>query len=160
MIPHHFEPYETHEAHDQLQTHDQLQIQTQISTSQKVDYPKLREMALKKYCTHEASEIQPMNNMENISNMSNMDKSDMISSLKSIWTRHLNLKNAQSIGLNDSFFEVGGDSVIAVEVYQDICQHFNLRLDPFVFYTSPTINKLAKRFRKLKGQKRIPPTHL
>ena len=172
MIPHHFESLTDTDNHQPWTG--------TTSTSQKVDYRHLREMALKKYSL---PETQPMDDSSNFHSHSHshspsppaiatatkpqpspshrqghsMHYTDMVAFVKSIWMRHLG--SVQNISPDDSFFEVGGDSVMAVEVYQDICQHFNIRLEPFVFYTSPTINKLTQKIQeaqKVKETQALP----
>ena len=118
MIPHYIEKLE----------------KIEITHNQKIDYKKLQQIALQKH-----------------SKLQKADKKDIyqdtVSKVKSIWIKHLG--NTQHIGLDDSFFDMGGDSVMAVDLYHDICHEFNIKkLDPYVFYTSPTIKKLSLEINK------------
>ena len=108
--------------------------QIDIYPSQKVDYQKLQTQAIQKY-----SQVEKIDQIQ--------DSQDRVRQIKSIWIKHLG--TSQEIGLEDSFFDKGGDSIMAVDIYHDICQAFHIeKLDPFVFYTSPTIKKLSLEVEK------------
>ena len=122
MIPHHFEV---------LDSLDSLAM----AHSQKIDSAKLYKFAEEKY-------FNPIN--------TNTSPQDTASIVKSIWCQHIG--NIQNIDIDASFFDVGGDSVIAVDVYQDICKLFNIQLNPFIFYSSPTIKKLSEEIDAARNQ--------
>ena len=108
--------------------HDFEFVDSIVTTqSGKIDYEYFKDMARKKYF-----------GCENQQKKEHLNKMAVI---KSIWIKYL---GEREIGIDESFFDVGGDSVIAVEIYQAICEEFNVRLDPFIFYVSPTIKKLAE----------------
>ena len=110
-----------------------------ITSSQKVDYQKLQDKASRKYAP-------------SVFKREGCDQ-DIESQIKSIWMKYLG--DVEDIGLEDSFFDRGGDSIMAVEVYHDLCQTFHIQnLDPFIFYTSPTIKKLSLEVQK--AQKVMP----
>ena len=112
-----------------------------IPTTQsgKVDYTYLKEMAQKKYLVNETQQEEGL-----------LDKMDKV---KAIWLRYL---KGGEIGIDDSFFDIGGDSVTAVEIYHDLCKEFAIRLDPFVFYNSSTIRKLTEEIINAEKEKALP----
>lgn len=64
----------------------------------------------------------------------------MTDALTAIWQRVLHLS---AIGLEDNFFDLGGDSSLAVELFADIAQVFGRELPPVMIYHTPTISALA-----------------
>ncbi len=61
--------------------------------------------------------------------------------LQKIWHEILDI---QPLGVQDNFFNLGGDSLAAVEVLTRIEHAFHLNLPPDVFIQAPTIEHLAK----------------
>ncbi|MEP7075447.1 MAG: HAD-IIIC family phosphatase, partial [Acidobacteriota bacterium] len=61
--------------------------------------------------------------------------------LTQIWER---LLNANNIGIADNFFEIGGDSLVAVTLFLEIEEQFDRRLPISSLLDSPTIEKLAR----------------
>ena len=116
-----------------------------IATNQsnKIDYQYLKKSAQRKY-----KEKYLM-----CKNEKTGDCSDGITDkIKAIWLEYI---GRQDIDLDESFFDVGGDSVIAVEIYHVLCKEFDVGLDPFVFYNSPTIRALSQAIKEAK-EKSIP----
>ena len=111
--------------------------------SNKVDYRKLKELAREKL-------FKPCKVFEgkNLS-LSSLNDKELASEVKNIWERYLGEK---TISNDQSFFDVGGDSVLAVSLYQSLCEDFSSSLDPYVFYTSPTINNIVKALRQTQGE--------
>ena len=72
--------------------------------------------------------------------------------VKNIWKKYLNPKEFSN---QESFFDLGGDSILAVSVYQDLSQSFDVFLDPYIFYQSPTVEKLALAVKKAYQKKNI-----
>lgn len=66
--------------------------------------------------------------------------SSMIEVLTPIWQRVLQVS---SVGLDDDFFEVGGDSFLAVQLFTEIAQTFNRELPPVTIYQARTVAALA-----------------
>jgi thioesterase domain-containing protein/acyl carrier protein len=66
--------------------------------------------------------------------------SSMIEVLTSIWQRVLQLP---SIGINDNFFDLGGDSSLALQLFNEIAQVCDRELPPVTIYQAPTISALA-----------------
>lgn len=62
--------------------------------------------------------------------------------LTQIWEKVLNIKN---IGVADNFFEIGGDSMLAVTLFVEIEEKFGRWLPLYHLIDSPTIEKLALR---------------
>jgi thioesterase domain-containing protein len=57
-----------------------------------------------------------------------------------IWQRVLQLS---SIGVDDNFFEIGGDSTLALALFNEIAQVCGRELPPVMIYHAPTIAALA-----------------
>ena len=62
--------------------------------------------------------------------------SPTIDSLTGIWQRVLHL---QTIGVQDNFFDLGGDSVLAVQLFAEIADVYGRQLPPVLIYHVPTI---------------------
>ncbi|HEU5378051.1 MAG TPA: SDR family NAD(P)-dependent oxidoreductase [Ktedonobacteraceae bacterium] len=58
-----------------------------------------------------------------------------------IWKEALGVKE---IGLNDNFFEMGGNSLIGIQVIRQINKALNLQLPNVVLFEAPTISTLAR----------------
>jgi acetoacetyl-CoA synthetase len=66
--------------------------------------------------------------------------SSMIEVLTPIWQRVLQL---QSIRVDDNFFDFGGDSSLALQLFNEIAQTCDRELPPVTIYQAPTIAALA-----------------
>ncbi len=66
--------------------------------------------------------------------------SSMVEVLAPIWQRVLQLP---SIGVNDNFFDFGGDSSLALQLFNEIAQACDRELPPVTIYQAPTIAALA-----------------
>jgi acetoacetyl-CoA synthetase len=66
--------------------------------------------------------------------------SSMIEVLTPIWQRVLQLK---SIHVDDDFFDLGGDSVLALQLFTEIAQACNRELPPVTIYQARTVSALA-----------------
>jgi surfactin synthase thioesterase subunit/acyl carrier protein len=64
----------------------------------------------------------------------------MIEVLTPIWQRLLQLSE---IRIEDNFFDLGGDSSLAVELFNEIAKVCGRELSPVTIYTAPTIAALA-----------------
>ena len=64
----------------------------------------------------------------------------MVEVLAPIWQRVLQL---QSVGVNDDFFDLGGDSSLALQLFNEIAQVCDRELPPVTIYQAPTIAALA-----------------
>jgi acyl carrier protein len=61
--------------------------------------------------------------------------------LLSVWTGILGI---DKIGIEDDFFELGGDSVLATQIISRLRDMFRMDLPLIVLFDSPTIEKLAQ----------------
>jgi len=66
--------------------------------------------------------------------------SSMVGVLTPIWQRVLQL---QSVGVDDNFFDLGGDSSLALQLFNEIAQVCDRELPPVTIYQAPTIAALA-----------------
>jgi len=64
----------------------------------------------------------------------------MVETLIPIWRRVLQLS---SVGVEDNFFDVGGDSSLALELFHEIALSCGRELPPVMIYHAPTIAALA-----------------
>src|SRR6202167_6638663 len=64
----------------------------------------------------------------------------MVEVLAPIWQRVLQL---QSVGVNDDFFDLGGDSSLALQLFNEIAQVCDREIPPVTIYQAPTIAALA-----------------
>ena len=67
-------------------------------------------------------------------------RSEAETTIAAIWRDLLGL---QQVGIHDSFFELGGDSLIGVQVLSRIRKAFNVQLPSSVLYEGPTVESLA-----------------
>ena len=113
-----------------------------VTRSNKVDYKKLKELAKERfYNSRRPNEEKGAK----ISNFKSFSDPELAHEIKKVWKKYLGEKKI----LNDqSFFDIGGDSVLAVSVYQALCEKFSVLMDPYVFYTSPTINNMIQTLRQ------------
>ncbi|MCL6570599.1 MAG: amino acid adenylation domain-containing protein [Bacillus sp. (in: Bacteria)] len=58
-----------------------------------------------------------------------------------LWETLLEVK---AIGVNDSYFELGGNSLLAMKMFSDIESTFNIRLPVSIIFQEDTIEKLAR----------------
>ncbi len=60
--------------------------------------------------------------------------------LSQIWQR---LLQVPSVHLDDNFFEMGGDSALAIQLFNEIDEIYGRNLPPVMIYHAPTISSLA-----------------
>ena len=72
--------------------------------------------------------------------MGNNPTSSMIEVLTPIWEQVL---QRSPIGLEDNFFDLGGDSFLAVSLFNEIARMSGRELPPVIIYQAPTIAALA-----------------
>ncbi|HZX27068.1 MAG TPA: amino acid adenylation domain-containing protein [Telluria sp.] len=60
--------------------------------------------------------------------------------LAEIWA---GLLNAPNVGVNDSFFDIGGNSLLAIQMHSRICERFGQRLTVIDLFQLTTVAKLA-----------------
>jgi acetoacetyl-CoA synthetase len=86
-------------------------------------------------------------------NVTSMPTSTMVEMLIPIWQRVLQLS---SISVDDNFFEVGGDSTLALALFNEIAQASGRELPPVMIYHAPTIAALAAVLEE-SAAPRVPP---
>src|SRR5450755_1935792 len=79
--------------------------------------------------------------------------STTIDLLTPIWQRVLQLP---SVGVDDNFFDLGGDSALALELFHQIALAGGRELPPVVIYHAPTVSALAALLEQ-SDTPRIPP---
>lgn len=77
----------------------------------------------------------------------------MVETLTPIWQRVLQLP---AVGVDDNFFEIGGDSALALELFHEIALACGRELPPVVIYHAPTITALAALLEQPVAP-RVPP---
>ncbi len=67
------------------------------------------------------------------------------STLTTFWAQTLKLER---VGIQDSFFELGGDSLLAVTLLEQINQHFKQNLSLSALFSAPTVEQFAPNIEK------------
>ncbi len=124
-----------------------------ITGSNKVDYAKLKEAVRlaeeRKTSRSDAKRsLSPKEKFYESSapiNISLLSDKELSGEIKKIWKKYIGEKKFAN---HQSFFDCGGDSVLAVGLYQSLCEKFSVPLDPYIFYTSPTISNIVKALRQ------------
>jgi acyl carrier protein len=62
-----------------------------------------------------------------------------------IWQQ---LLGVDSIGANDNFFDLGGDSILAIHLFAEIEKVFKIKLPVSVLFDAPTLEELAETIRR------------
>ncbi|MGH0593689.1 amino acid adenylation domain-containing protein [Bacillus pretiosus] len=65
-----------------------------------------------------------------------------------VWQKSLNLERVEK---KDNFFDLGGDSIIAIQLMSKIKKIFGVEISPRMFFENPTIAHLAKKVDEFKG---------
>ena len=68
-------------------------------------------------------------------------RTDAERKLAEIWQ---DLLGIAEVGVHDSFFDLGGDSLIGVQVLSRVKKAFDVQLPSSVLYEGPTVESLAK----------------
>jgi acetoacetyl-CoA synthetase len=82
-----------------------------------------------------------------------MSTSSMVEVLTPIWQRVLQLP---SVAIDDNFFDLGGDSALALEIFHEVALACGQELPPVMIYHAPTISALATVLEQPSAV-RIPP---
>jgi amino acid adenylation domain-containing protein/thioester reductase-like protein len=75
--------------------------------------------------------------------------------LAAIWAK---LLGTEEIGVHDNFFEIGGHSLLAVQLMSQVREAFNVNLPLITFFEAPTVARLAQAIdaeSRGEGQNRI-----
>jgi acyl transferase domain-containing protein len=67
-------------------------------------------------------------------------QTDLEEMLATVWREVLGF---EKVGIDDNFFRLGGDSLLAMQVMSRLCAMFRMELPPKDLFDAPTINKLA-----------------
>jgi acyl carrier protein len=70
-----------------------------------------------------------------------------------IWSEALKIRN---ISIRDNFFDIGGNSLMAITVFSKIELKFNVEMDLRIFFDAPRIKDLAKVINTLKHKLNEP----
>lgn len=74
--------------------------------------------------------------------------------LTDIWKRCLGI---ESLGISANFFELGGDSVLSVNIFNEIYKKFNIRLSISILMKYKTVQALSEYLAKLVGHTEQKP---
>lgn len=85
--------------------------------------------------------------------MNSVHGSAIVEVLTPIWTRVLRV---DSVGLEDNFFDLGGDSSLALQLFNEIALATGRDLPPILIYEAPTIAALASLLDQQETP-RVPP---
>jgi thioesterase domain-containing protein/acyl carrier protein len=77
-------------------------------------------------------------------NLSGMDGDETVKQLTVIWQQLLDVKPVTS---DQNYFELGGDSILAVQLFAEIERKFHLKLPVATLFEAPTIVELARLIR-------------
>src|SRR5271170_6184348 len=61
--------------------------------------------------------------------------------LLTVWAGILGI---EKIGIEDDFFELGGDSILATQIISRLRQMFRMDFPPIILFEAPSIEKLAQ----------------
>jgi len=65
--------------------------------------------------------------------------------LARLWERLLGI---ESVGLDENYFDLGGDSALVVHLFSQIEKVFNVKLPVTVIFEAPTVVELARILRE------------
>jgi acyl transferase domain-containing protein/acyl carrier protein len=72
---------------------------------------------------------------------SNLSKNDIQNKVADIWKKVLGVKK---VGVNDNFFDLGGNSLSALQLVGEIKRVFDIQMTPVAIYEAPTVGTMAK----------------
>lgn len=70
-------------------------------------------------------------------------------SLRAIWRQ---LFAQDNVGLDDNFFNLGGDSVMVMDLVSSVREQFGIQIDSMDAYTTRTIRSLAQLIEERQGK--------
>jgi phthiocerol/phenolphthiocerol synthesis type-I polyketide synthase E len=76
--------------------------------------------------------------------VSNIDGDETVKELTAVWQQ---LLGVEPITLDQNYFELGGDSMLAVQLFAQIEREFHLKLPVTTLFEAPTIAELARLIR-------------
>ncbi|WP_242841198.1 non-ribosomal peptide synthetase [Clostridium akagii] len=96
---------------------------------------------------------EPINNRKDVGNYYQDADTDTQKNISSIWCKLLEMNN---VGIYDNFFEVGGNSIKIVAMYNEIKKIYPNKIEITDIFSHPTIYSLAKRIdNKEKTKKKL-----
>src|SRR6202451_2546567 len=57
----------------------------------------------------------------------------------------------ETVGLHDNYFELGGNSLLALQVVAELQEEFDVQLSPIAIFECPTVSELGKRLGPARG---------
>jgi len=72
---------------------------------------------------------------------SRLPQSQLEKDLAQVWQKLLMVPN---VYLDDNFFQLGGNSLVAAEFYNHVANQYQVFLNPIQLYQSPTISKMGE----------------
>lgn len=116
-----------------------------ITGSNKVDYKKLKEKAQAEFYKSKKPAPEGLKGRDVFS----LSDLELAREIRDVWQKYLGPKPLPE---DQSFFDAGGDSVMAAQLYNDLYQKFSVPLDPYVFYTEPSIHNLILALRQAQSK--------
>jgi len=104
-------------------------------------FVKLREFPLTPSGKVNRKELEKINYSRNNKTLIRKSEGEIQQSLEKIYRKVLNIKE---IGVNESFFELGGDSLQTIKLTLEIYNYFDVELSYIEIYNLPTIEGLSK----------------
>jgi FkbM family methyltransferase len=65
--------------------------------------------------------------------------------LAEVWQRVLRVEN---IGIDDNFFDLGGTSLLGLQVVREVLDRFGVELSPIAVFEAPTVRSLARKVER------------
>lgn len=90
-------------------------------------------------------ELSKQRNIENKENLYEAPKTKLEQTIADIWMEVLHI---DKVGLNDNFFEIGGNSLLIMVILSKIRRAINSEISVIDLFQYPTINKLAKHLNQ------------
>ncbi|MEX2585649.1 MAG: acyltransferase domain-containing protein [Balneolaceae bacterium] len=84
------------------------------------------------------------------------EKRSMVEELTTIWQEFLGIENIQK---EDNFFDLGGNSLIAVQLFDEIKYKLGIQLPLSALFEAPTIEQIAKLIEPSVDVQLIPKRH-
>ncbi|MBE0572736.1 MAG: amino acid adenylation domain-containing protein [Ignavibacteriaceae bacterium] len=78
----------------------------------------------------------------------NIPQNNLENEIMKIWENHLGVKN---IGVKNNFFEIGGNSLLAIKLIYELNDKFNIDLPLSIIFDAPSISKLSIEISKFKN---------
>lgn len=92
--------------------------------------------------------LLPEPNFVSIGNSEERRTTQTEEELIKVWKKSLNLERVER---RDNFFDLGGDSIIAIQLMSKVNSLFGIEISPRLFFENPTIAQLANKIDETKG---------